>query len=288
MERLHKHVAKDAQRDLLLLRSARKAGRAVGAFTCYTLEAAQAVVAAAEEVHAPAIVLVSAASFRAHGGKRMATAFLSIARHSGSGLLVQLDHETDLARVREAAAIGLPAVMVDGSQFPPLRNAELVQAARAVLGNVAIEAELGRVEGDEDVVRAGSAGSLTDPAIVPDFVRSSGCDCLAVSVGNAHGRYARPPVLDLARLAEIAARTDVPLALHGASGLSDDQIASAVAAGVSKVNFNTELREELFRVLSDRLPAYRAGLDVLGLISDVTDALRRMVAAKMRVLGWRE
>jgi tagatose 1,6-diphosphate aldolase GatY/KbaY len=147
-----------------------------------------------------------------------------------------------------------------------------------------VEAELGHVEGGEDVATATEAGSLTDPDEAVWFVAATGCDCLAVSIGNVHGRYARAPELDWERLRAIHDRVDVPLSLHGASGIDDADVARAIALGVCKVNVNTELRERYHAQLEVGLPAAREGLGLLDLEAGMVDAVADVVAAKLSML----
>ena len=152
-------------------------------------------------------------------------------------------------------------------------------------GVAGVEAELGHIEGGEDVAAATEAGALTDPEAAGAFVAATGCDCLAVSIGNVHGRYAAPPRLDWDRLAGIREHVDVPLSLHGASELPDDDIRRAIALGVCKVNVNTELRERYLAQLEAGLPAAREGLRLLDLEAAVIAAVAAVVAAKLDVLG---
>src|SRR5207249_12055319 len=100
-----------------------------------------------------------------------------------------------------------------------------------------------------------AAGALTDPGDAARFVERSNAACLAVSIGNVHGVYRGPPALDWARLEEIRRRVNVPLSLHGASGLSDDDLRHAIRLGISKVNLNTELRQRYLEVTAERLDA---------------------------------
>ena len=148
-----------------------------------------------------------------------------------------------------------------------------------------MEAELGHVEGGEDVADAAEAGSLTDPDDAAWFVAATGCDCLAVSIGNVHGRYARAPDLDWERLRAIRERVDVPLSLHGASGIPDADVARAVALGVCKVNVNTELRERYLAQLEAGLPAARDGLRLLDLEAEIVNAVAETAGAKLSMLA---
>ena len=165
---------------------------------------------------------------------------------------VHLDHCVDAGVLRRAIASGVDGVMADGSRLDVEANARFVGAVArdAHVAGLDVEAELGRLAGSEDgwTVEAREA-RLTDPDSVAAFLDASGADLLAVSIGNVHGSTARPPRLDLDRLAAIRRVTQVPLVLHGGSGLDDAQLRAAIGMGISKVNVNTEIRE-----------AYRDGL----------------------------
>ena len=208
------------------------------------------------------ILLLAEASFRSTSGRLLLAALLAVAREARVPVCVQLDHVADDTLIDPALEAGVGAVMVDGSK-PLAANIAFVSAVRLRAGTVGIEAELGHIEGGEDVAAAVGAGALTDSDEAVEFVASTHCDCLAVSIGNVHGRYASPPRLDWDRLERIRGCIDVPLSLHGASGLSDEDVRRAIGLGVRKVNFNTELREQYPSCLNERLPAAVEGLRLL-------------------------
>lgn len=272
-------------REILAERRAR--GAAAGAFTCYDVTTAAAVLRAAEERGAPVVLLVSEASFRSGAGPGLVAALRAVAEQARIPAAVQLDHVADLELVRRAAAAGIGAVMADGSRLPFEGNVEFVREARAAVGSAAgVEVELGHIEGGEDVAAAVAAGALTDPDEAERLVAATGPDCLAVSIGNVHGTYAEPPALDWELLTAVRDRTGgLPLSLHGASGLPDEDVRRAVELGVSKVNVNTELRARYLDELERRLPSARRGFDVLSLQEAVVDALAETVAGKLVLFG---
>jgi tagatose 1,6-diphosphate aldolase GatY/KbaY len=260
--------------------------RAVGAFTCYDLLGFEAVVRAAQARAAPVIVLVGPGSFAAAGGGRLVAAFRAAAAAAGVPVLIQLDHVADRELIARAAAAGVDAVMADGSRLPDAENLAFSTAVAEQLRplGIAVEAELGRVEGDEDLAAQAAAGALTEPAEAASFVRASGVGCLAVSIGNVHGHYAGPPALDWERL-EALRGTGAPLSLHGASGLPDADVRRAVSLGIAKVNVNTELRAAYFGAL-ESVGIHAEGLDLRGLGEAVIEAVAVAVEAKLAVLGW--
>jgi tagatose 1,6-diphosphate aldolase GatY/KbaY len=269
-----------------LLEERRSAGAAAGAFTCYDVTTALGVVRAAEERGVPAVLLVAESSFRRREGPLLVAALAAVAREAGVPVCVQLDHVADREVIDAALAAGVGAVMADGSRLPTPANAALMRDVRAVAADgVGIEAELGHIEGGEDVAAATEAGALTDPDEAASFVAEATPDCLAVSIGNVHGAYAQPPRLDWERLERIRKRVDVPLSLHGASGLPDADVRRAVSLGVCKVNVNAEIRARYLQELAARLPAAGDGLRVLELESSLVDAVASIVGEKLELLG---
>lgn len=153
---------------------------------------------------------------------------------------------------------------------------------------VELEAELAALAGDEDVSRApdrvGDGAPMTDPGEAADFAASTGVDALAVAVGNVHGISTTGTHLDLNRLAKIADVVDVPLVLHGASGLPDDQIRAAVGLGGTKVNVNAEVRRAYLQGLRDGLGV--SGEDDIRLIQvRAIAAMAAVIEDKLRMLG---
>jgi len=266
-----------------LLAERRAAGGGLGAFTCYDLETARGVLAASTQRGVGVVLLVSAAAFAEPGGAELVGALRGAVERSPARAVVQLDHVGELALIEAAFEAGAGAVMADGSRLPLAENAALVGAAVAIARRHggAVEAELGHVSGDEDVAAAAAAGRLTDPGVVAGFVAQTGAACLAVSIGNAHGTYARPPALDFERLAAIRAATAVPLSLHGASGLPSELVRRAIASGVTKVNVNTELREAYLAATADALPGAADGFRVLELHRRQAAAVAALAAAKL-------
>jgi tagatose 1,6-diphosphate aldolase GatY/KbaY len=227
-----------------ILQEARRRGYAVGAFNVYTLEGIRAVVSAAESSLSPAILQVLPAALDV-GGTPLIAAGLEAARHSAVPMSVHLDHCDVPLTIEIALKAGVSSVMADGSALALEDN--LVFTSRMVrlaasMGRT-VEAELGRLTGDEDGITVDKRNaSLTDPVQAADFVSATGVHALAVCIGNVHGTYHEPPQLDFDRLSAIAENVSIPLVLHGTSGLPDAMIARAVALGVSKFNVNTELR----------------------------------------------
>jgi ketose-bisphosphate aldolase len=251
--------------------------RAVGAFTCYDATTAAGVVRAAEARDAPVILLVSEASLRTRSGAQLLQALLALARESDVAVCLQLDHARDEGLIREALTGGVGAVLADGSALPVEQNIAFVRlvASLARDANADVEAELGYIAGSEHgspVDGAAPDEGMTDPTIARSFVERTECDLLAISVGNRHGPYPAPPQLDWKRLERIRDRAGVPLALHGGSGIPDNEIRRLVAGGIRKINVNTELRSRQFAALEQGLEQWRSGCRMLDLQASLGEA----------------
>jgi tagatose 1,6-diphosphate aldolase GatY/KbaY len=258
-------------------------GSALGAFTCYDLEAARAALAAAAARDVGIVLLISRQAFAAEDGEQLLGGVRAAAERSPARACVQLDHVSDLELMAAAFQLGAGAVMADGSRSSFDANVALVQAAQRLANGSggAVEAELGHVAGGEDVALATEAGALTDPAEASRFADATGVALLAVSIGNVHGAYAGEPRLDWDRLAEIERVVEVPLSLHGASGLADSDLQRAVGSGVRKVNVNAELREAYLSATGDHLDESLDGLEVMRLHERQIAAVRAVVDRKL-------
>jgi ketose-bisphosphate aldolase len=198
---------------------------------------------------------------------------------------LQLDHAGQLELVAAGFSAGFGSVMVDGSRLPFQENVDLVRAASDIAArhDGSIEAELGRVEGDEDASSGADVGLLTDPDQAGLFMAMTGADCLAVSIGNVHGRFRRPPVLDLERLNMVARTVAQPLSLHGASGIPATALRDAIASGISKVNVNTELRQSYFAALKEYGPELEPGAELLRLGQLISSRVEQTVDDKLGI-----
>lgn len=225
-----------------LIRAAQEGGYAVGAFNMHSDETTQALVRAAEESASPVFLQVGRAVVP-HMGLRAATEMTRrIANDSPAELVLHLDHGP-WDECLEAIQLGFTSIMYDGAHLPFEENIattrRIVEIAHAY--GVIVEAELGKIpDADEQV---DWSAYYTDVAEAERFVRETGVDTLAISVGIVHGIPAHDPQpLDIARIEQIREATGVPLVLHGASGLSETEIKAAIAAGVHKFNADTDLR----------------------------------------------
>ena len=223
-----------------MLLDALRGGYAVGAFNVENLEMAMAVVAEAESLSVPVILQTTPGTLRYARPAVFAGMIAPIARAARVPVALHLDHGDSFDLAMEAAGSGYTSVMIDGSKLPFVENIALTRQTVAAVGGLPVEGELGCVGGKEDDHSADNR--YTDPLDALRFVRETGVSSLAVAIGTAHGVYAAKPALDLDRLGEIRQKVDIPLVLHGASGLSPEDVRACVRRGVQKVNFATDLR----------------------------------------------
>ena len=269
-----------------MLHMARDGGYAVGAFNVYNLEGVLAVVAAAEDEFGPAILQLHPEALR-HGGKPLVEMCLAAARNSFIPMSVHLDHSASDEDIRLALDAGLVSIMADGSSMAYDDNVAFTGGVTALVHSKdgTVEAELGRLAGTEDDLTVPeNLAKLTDPDQAADFVDRTGIDALAVCIGNVHGTYSGEPVLDFPRLKAIEARIDIPLVLHGASGLSQEMIGRSIAFGVRKFNVNTEVRQAYMSSLTARL-GENPQPDLSSVMGSAVDAMKSVVASKIRLFG---
>lgn len=267
-----------------VLADARAAGRAVAAFNVIQIEHAEAYAAAAERCSLPVVMQISENCVRYHGSLRpIAAATLAIARACSQPVVVHLDHAESLELVDEAVRLGLTSVMFDGSTLPDEVNRattrRVVEQCHAA--GISVEAELGEV-GGKDGVHA--PGVRTDPDAAARFVADTGVDALAVAVGSSHAMTERVAVLDTDLIAALAARVPVPLVLHGSSGVPDDGLVAAVAAGMTKVNIATHLNRVWTEAMLARLDAAPT-VDTRAYLGAARDAVADEAERLLRLLA---
>lgn len=269
-----------------MLLDAQKGGYAVGAFNVENMEMVKAVIAAAEELRAP-VMLQTTPSTVKYG--TLETYFGIVAAEAEKATVpvcLHLDHGSSFELAVQAIKAGYTSVMIDGSHESFEDNIavsrKVVDVAKAC--GIPVEAELGKVGGKEDDLEA-EADTNTDPAEAKEFVERTGVSSLAIAIGTAHGFYAGTPVLDKERVSEIKKVVSVPLVLHGASGLSDEDVRECVQRGMCKVNFATELRvaytdagKKLLAEKPDTFDPKKFG--TVGM-----EAVKELVMGRMKVCG---
>jgi fructose-bisphosphate aldolase, class II len=231
---------------------------AVAAVNVITLEHAEAIAQAAVATRRAVIMQISENAVRYHGGQLepIATATAAVARAADVPIALHLDHVTDSALLAQAPGSVFSSVMYDAGARPHDENVESTRAATdlAHAAGLWIEAELGYVGGKASAPRSAHApGVRTDPDEAAAFVQETGVDALAVAVGSTHAMTTRTARLDVALIARLRDRLTVPLVLHGSSGVPEDEMRGAIAAGIAKVNVGTALNVALTGAVRTRL-----------------------------------
>lgn len=226
-----------------MLADAQAGGYAVGAFNVENMEMVMAVVKAAEEQKSPVILQTTPSTLKYAGPEYYYGMVKAAAEMASVPVAIHLDHGSSFELALKAYRVGYTSIMIDGSHSPFDENIALTKSVVTAChaGNVPVEAELGKVGGKEDDLDGGNGG-LTDPQEAKEFVEKTGVDFFAPAIGTAHGVYKGEPKLDLERLSTIKGLVDVPLVLHGTSGVPDDTVKECVKRGICKVNYATDLR----------------------------------------------
>ena len=245
-----------SSRDILM--AARKNRYGVLSLLGGNLEMVIGMIMAAEEKRAPLILVYNEDVTPKIPMEMGMPLIVNAAQRAKVPVAAILDHGKNLEHTVKAVHLGTSSVMFDGSSLPyeenVARTKEVVRVAHAV--GVSVEAELGSIAGSAvSLTDSGPEAAFTDPDVAADFVARTGVDTLAISFGNVHGVYRGEPDLDLDRVRKIHAMVDIPLAMHGASGLAEDEYKKVVESGISKVCYYTAsgigASNDLKRMLSD-------------------------------------
>ena len=259
-----------------LIQKAQRKKVALGAFNAYNLETVKAVISAAEDLNAPVIVQTTPKAIEYAGLKPLSSIVKNLANDTFVPVVLHLDHGLTIEMVKECLDAGYGSVMVDGSHLPLLENIALTQQAVMLAHQKGIFAE-------------GELGTLTEnlkftnPEEVPEFVRKTGVDLLAVSIGSSHG-IAPKEELKLELLGKIKAKTNIPLVLHGASGVSDVDVKGAIQRGIVKINIDTELREVFTKAIRDGIKD-RQIIDPRDYLKKAQEAVKQAVVQKILLFG---
>ena len=269
-----------------MLADAQKGGYAVGAFNVENMEMVKAVIAAAEELHAPVMLQTTPSTIKYGTLETYYAIVAAEAKKAAVPVCLHLDHGSSFELAVQALKAGYTSVIIDGSHEDLEGNIAVSKRVADVAKacGIPVEAELGKVGGKEDDLEA-EADTNTDPMEAKEFVERTGVTSLAVAIGTAHGFYKGTPVLDKERVSEIRKVVSIPLVLHGASGLSDDEVRDCVRRGICKVNFATELRaaytaagKKLIEEKPDTFDPKKLG--VVGM-----EAVKQLVMERMKVCG---
>lgn len=268
-----------------LLQRAVKDHFAVGAFNANNMEQVQAIVEAAQEERSPVILQVSQGAIR-YAGLEFAAGMVKIAASLVSvPVVLHLDHGTDYEQNVRCLHAGFTSLMFDGSKLPFEENVAITKQICDIahICGIPVEAELGQVAQATDNLTPEEVEALmTDPDEAAEFVRLTGVDSLAPAVGSVHAMRTQEAVLQVDRIKAIYEKTQIPLVLHGSSGVSKESIEAAIENGVAKINVATYLNEAFVEGMQEGLRKYPDSVDPRKSLSVARERVKERVREKMR------
>jgi fructose-bisphosphate aldolase, class II len=221
----------------------------VAAFNILNDLTIEAIFAAAEEEHAPVIIQTSVKTVHQYGRDQLFAIFSAVARDVAVPVTLHLDHCPERSVISDCLAGGWNSVLFDAHELDVAENlrqtTEVVAEARLYGANV--EGEIEGIQGVEDDIGSDEASRVQSLEVAVDFIKRTGVDCFAPAIGNAHGQYTAAPKLDHQRVTDLVEATGVPMALHGGTGLSEDQFRDLISRGCAKVNISTAIKESFMK-----------------------------------------
>lgn len=271
-----------------LLQEAREKGYGIVACNIHTLEMLQAVVDAAQECNAPLILQTTVGTVKHLGADYIVAAATVAAKQASIPIALHLDHCQDFDVIVQCMKAGYTSVMIDASMHDFATNVEKTKQVvdLAKILHVNVEAELGKVPGvEDDIVVEEKDAYLADPEECARFVEMTGVMTLAPAIGTAHGIYKGEPNIAFDRIEAIAQKVDVPLVLHGGSGIPAHQVQRAISLGMSKINVATELKNTFSQTIKDFFIQHPAELDPRKYMVPAKQAVKEMAMQKMEIAG---
>lgn len=271
-----------------MLLAAQREGYAVPAFNIHNLETIQVVAETAAEMGSPVIMAGTPGTFKYAGSEYLVSLVEKAARQFAMPVALHLDHHEDFHDIKTKVLAGVRSVMIDASHYPFEENIRRVREVVTFCHqyDVSVEAELGRLEGQEDNIMVEESESFfTDPDKACEYAERTGIDSLAVAIGTAHGLYRQTPALDFERLQQISQRLSLPLVLHGASGLPEWMLRQSIERGICKVNVATELKiafSDAVKAFFHRSPE---ASDPREYMEPGKQAMREIIREKIRICG---
>ena len=272
----------------VLLQRARVGNYAVGAFNVFAMEFLPTILEAAEEEQAPILLQIAPIHFYLMDVPHYVQYVKSQIVKCTVPVGLHLDHGKSEEIILKGIQAGFPSVMFDGSRFSfeenVRRTRQVVEMCHQV--GVTVEAELGTL--NDEAVEWNTENRqkwMTDPQAAGQFVRETGVDALAVSIGNAHGIYKGTPKLDFPRLRAIRDAVPVPLVLHGGSGLSEDDFRKAILCGINKINIYTDMSVAASQQAKAILIASELPVDYPTILFQARQAVKQVVREKIRIFN---
>lgn len=266
-----------------MLKNAQQNSYAVGAFNAENMEMVQAIIAAAEAESAPVIIQTTPGTLKYAGPECFAALVGRLAKEATVPVALHLDHGNSFELAEKCAWEGYTSLMIDGSKLPFDGNVEITSRVVEMAKGLPVEAELGTVGGKEDGMEA--KPQYTDPEEAAAFVRLTGISSFAVAIGTAHGVYKGEPKLDLDRLSQVRAKVDIPLVLHGTSGVPEDQVRECIRRGICKVNYATDLRIAFTNGVKKAIESNPDAFDPKKYLAEGRKAVQARVQELIRLLG---
>lgn len=270
-----------------ILLKAQAGGYAVGAFNVENMEMVQAVAEAAEELQSPVIMQTTPSTVKYAGLDYYLANVKTAAERVSVPVVMHLDHGSSFELAMQALRTGYTSIMIDGSHASFEDN---IAVSRAVTdacrpSEIPVEAELGKVGGKEDDLDGGTDNPYTDPEEAKEFVERTGVDSLAVGIGTAHGVYKGEPKLQFDILSRIRDAVDVPLVLHGTSGVPDEAVKECIKRGICKVNYATDLRIAFTKGVNQIFAADADTIDPKKYSGAGREEVKKYVMSKIKVCG---
>jgi len=271
-----------------ILMKAQQEGYAGGAFNAENMEMVQAIVATAEELSSPVIIQTTPGSLQYADTDMFFGMVNAEAKKAKVPVALHLDHGNSAELCAKAILSGYTSIMIDGSKLAFSENVALtkkvVEFAHAM--GVPVEGELGTVGGKEDTHEVkDSEKSYTDPEEAKEFAEQTGVDFLAVGIGNAHGFYKGVPKLRFDILEKTKSLVSIPIVLHGASGIPDEDVKKSTGLGICKVNFATELRDAFTKGVKEYLEKNPEVFDPKKYNGAGREKVKELIKHKMHVLN---
>lgn len=270
------------------IRKAQEKKAAIAAFNIHNMETIQAVAEAAFEERAPVIIQTTPGTVKHAGLPYISACVKAAADIFDIPIALHVDHCTSFEMIVQCIRYGYTSVMIDGSRLPYDENVALVRKVVELAGyaGVSIEGEIGRIGGTEDDMFINEReASFTIPEEARGFADATGIDTLAVAIGTAHGVYKGEPKLDFERLTQIEELLEIPLVLHGASGVPDDSIREAVRRGICKINIATELKIPMANAIQQWFRDNPNDNDPRNYMGAAKKAVKEAVKNKIRLCG---
>lgn len=269
-----------------MLQDAQEKGYAVPAFNIHNLETIHTVVEAAAKMRSPLILAATPGTMNYAGRSYLQAIVETAAKENDIPIALHLDHHETVESIDESLQLGVKSVMIDGSFKSFEENVSITKRVVDLAHSygATVEAELGRLVGQEDdmIVHEEDA-QYTDPEAALEFVKRTGVDSLAVAIGTGHGVYETEPDLDFDRLQEIRKRVDVPLVLHGASGISEEDVQKCIHLGCAKVNISTELKIPFAQTLRRYLMDHPEETDIRHYMKPAMEKMQEVVKQKILI-----